>query len=141
MEWVIGLFPDMHAPYSNPDMVVLVVEDTEDCSATLDIALHSIAGISVHFAASAEEALRMLDRTHVSALITDLHLPVMDGFELLTRVRAQARYASIPILVISGDADPDTPRRALSLGANAFFPKPYSPNAVRQKLEELIHAL
>jgi CheY-like chemotaxis protein len=126
--------------HHNPDRVVLVVEDAEDCSATLDIALHSIAGITVRFAATAEEALRIIERANVSAVITDLHLPAMDGFELVARMRRQSRYAAIPIVVISGDADPDTPRRALSLGANAFFPKPYSPGAVRQKLEELIHA-
>jgi len=120
--------------------VVLVVEDAEDCSATLDIALHSIAGVVVRFAATAEEALRIIEGQLVTAVITDLHLPAMDGFELVSRMRCESRYASIPIVVISGDADPDTPRRALSLGANAFFPKPYSPGAVRQKLEELMHA-
>ena len=130
----------MTPAHDTPDRVVLVVEDAEDCSATLDIALHSIAGISVRFAATAEEALHIIERANVSAVITDLHLPAMDGFELVSRIRRQSRYAAIPIVVISGDADPDTPRRALSLGANAFFPKPYSPGAVRQKLEELIHA-
>ena len=122
------------------DRVVLVVEDSDECRATLDIALHSMVGYTVEFAASAEEALRVLSYEAVGALITDLHLSAMDGLELVERVRSQSRYASIPILVISGDADPETPRRALRAGANAFFGKPYSPTAVRQKLEELIHA-
>ena len=38
------------------------------------------------------------------------------------------------------DTDPETPARALGLGANAYFAKPYSPSAMRKKLEELIHA-
>ncbi len=120
--------------------IVLIVEDAEDCTATLDIALTSIAGLRIQFAESAEEALRVVEQQRVSAIITDVHLPSMDGVELVSRVRSQARYASIPILVISGDVDPDTPLRALQAGANAFFPKPYSPAAVRQKLEELIDA-
>jgi CheY-like chemotaxis protein len=119
--------------------VVLVVEDAEDCSATLEIALASVPDVVTRFAGSAEEALGIIESQNVCAVITDLHLPVMSGFQFLTRVREQTRYAAIPILVISGDADPETPRRALRLGANAFFPKPYSPSAVRQKLEELIH--
>jgi CheY-like chemotaxis protein len=123
-----------------PSRLVLVVEDAEDCSATLEIALHSVAGLALCFAGSAEEALHLIDRQPVSAIITDLHLPAMDGFELLSRVRSQPRYSGVPILVVSGDADPETPRRAMSLGASAFFPKPYSPSAVRQKLEELIYA-
>jgi DNA-binding NarL/FixJ family response regulator len=46
----------------------------------------------------------------------------------------------LPILVTSGDPDPASPERALSLGANAYFPKPYSPSAIRRKVKELIHA-
>ncbi len=129
-------------PPASPETLrtILIVEDADDCSDTLDIALASIAGLRIQVAESAEEALRFVEQQCVSALITDVHLPSMDGLELVARVRSQARYASIPILVISGDVDPDTPRRAIKAGANAFFPKPYSPAAVRQKLEELIHA-
>ena len=48
------------------------------------------------------------------------------------------RFARLPILLISGDSDPRVPSLALSSGANAWFPKPYSPSAVRRKLEELL---
>lgn len=124
----------------NPERLVLVVEDAEDCGATLEVALHSMTGVAVHVAGSAEEALQILLGQSVSALVTDLHLPSMNGFELVSRVRAQPRYADLPIVMISGDSDPETPRNALRAGVNAFFPKPYSPSAVRQKLEQLIHA-
>lgn len=123
---------------SNSQRPVLVVEDVADCSATLEVALQAIAPVRI--AASAEEALLVLAGCLVAALITDVHLPLMDGFELVSRVRSQPHFANLPILMISGDVDPETPRRALRIGADAFFPKPYSPSAVRQKLEELIHA-
>ena len=70
--------------------------------------------------------------------VTDLQLPLMDGFSLIERVRREPRHARMPVMVISGDADPRAPERALRLGANAFFPKPYSPAEVRTRLEELI---
>src|SRR5262249_39755190 len=117
--------------------IILIVEDAEDCSATLEVALQSFGRVC--FAGSAEEALRMLHNGPVTAIITDLHLPRMDGFELVSRIRSEPGFATLPIVVISGDSDPETPTRALRLGANAFFPKPYSPGAVRQKLEELVH--
>jgi len=91
-------------------------------------------------ASTAEEALLILDSTEIAAVITDIHLPSMDGFELVSRLRNQPRFANLPILVTSGDPDPDSPKRALSLGANAYFPKPYSPSAIRRKVKELIHA-
>jgi CheY-like chemotaxis protein len=64
----------------------------------------------------------------------------MTGLELVARIRENPRFRTLPILVVSADPDPATPARALSLGANAYFAKPYSPSAMRKKLEELIHA-
>lgn len=119
---------------------VLIVEDVDDCASTLEIALSALRDVSVRHAESAESALRALDSEPVSVLVTDVHLPLMDGFELVTSVRRDPRHARVPILVISGDCDPATPGRVLKLGANAFFSKPFSPAAVRQKIEELIHA-
>ncbi len=76
----------------------------------------------------------------IGALVTDLNMPRMDGFELIERVRAQVRYARLPIIVVSGDADPRTPDRLARLGVDAFFSKPYSPAEVRRKLEQLLNA-
>jgi CheY-like chemotaxis protein len=73
-------------------------------------------------------------------MITDLRMPGMDGFELIERVRANAAMAAIPIIVVSADSARETQDRVRRLGANAFFVKPYSPAAVRQRLEELLHA-
>jgi two-component system chemotaxis response regulator CheY len=118
---------------------VLIVEDADDCATTLEIALSAIRDLEVRHANSAESALQALDSERISVLITDVHLPSMNGLELLSSIRHHPLHSRVPILVISGDADPETPRRALNLGANAYFGKPYSPAAVRQKIEELIH--
>ena len=119
---------------------VLIVEDVDDCATTLEIALSALQDVEIRHADSAETALQALEKEHVSVLVTDVHLPVMDGFDLVTYVRRDPRHSRVKILVISGDTDPATPGRALKLGADAFFGKPFSPAAVRQKVEELIHA-
>jgi two-component system chemotaxis response regulator CheY len=119
---------------------VLVVDDAEDCAATLDLALQTLPGVAVMTAGSAEAALAMLEQDRVAAVITDIHLPEMSGLELISHLRAQARWRALPILVVSADPDPGTPAHALGLGANAYFAKPFSPGAVRRKLEELIDA-
>ena len=120
---------------------VLIVEDIEICAATLEIALMRVPDLIIKSASSAEHALRLLSDGDgdIAALITDIHLPRMDGFELIEEVRSQPRFSHLPILVISGDSDPATPGRLRRLGADAYFPKPYSPAEVRQRLEELIH--
>ena len=120
---------------------VMIVEDIEICAATLEIALMRVPDLIIKSASSAEHALRLLSDGDgdIAALITDIHLPRMDGFELIEEVRSQPRFSHQPILVISGDSDPATPGRLRRLGADAYFPKPYSPAEVRQRLEELIH--
>ena len=120
---------------------ILVVDDAEDCIATLDMALQTLPGVVVQSASSAEAALaRLSDGSNFSAVITDVNLPEMTGLELVARLRNEPRFRSLPILVMSADPDPSTPARALGLGANAYFAKPFSPSAMRKKLEELIHA-
>ena len=121
-------------------MTILVVDDEEDCIATLDLALEGLPGVAIWPALSAEAALADLESGTFSAVITDIHLPEMTGLELVARIRENPRFRSLPILVVSADADPSTPARALGLGANAYFTKPFSPSAMRKKLEELIHA-
>jgi len=119
---------------------VLIVDDSENAAATLEIALLSIPGLSVTLASSGLEALRILERPGqpVQLIVTDLNMPRMDGFELIRRLRGDGRYTEIPIVVVSADTDPATPQRVAQMGVRAFFPKPYSPAEVRRKLEQIL---
>ena len=120
---------------------VLIVEDSENCAATLEIAILGIPGISVRTASSAIEALRILDNgARFGAIVTDLNMPRMDGFELIRRIRQHQRLSTTPIVVVSADTDPDTPERISQLGVSAYFSKPYSPAQVRRKLEQILNA-
>lgn len=120
---------------------VLIVEDSEQSAAPLEIALLAIPGLSVLMATSALEALRLLDSDGacVQAIVTDLNMPRMDGFELIRRVRADRKLSSTPIIVVSADTDPATPDRVARMGVCAFFAKPYSPAQVRRKLEQILN--
>jgi CheY-like chemotaxis protein len=122
-------------------LAVLVVEDSENAAAMLEIALSDIPEVSILLASSALEAWRILDRRDPSirAIVTDLNMPLMDGFELIRRVRADGRLAETPVVVISADTDPSTPQRIAQLGVSAFFPKPFSPAQVRRKLEQILN--
>jgi len=119
---------------------VVIVEDAETCAATLEIAFLSIPDVTVVAVSSARKALEILQDGLVSALVTDLNMPRMDGFELIAKVRADGRYARLPVIVVSGDTDPGTPERVSRLGVDAYFSKPYSPAEVREKLEHLLNA-
>lgn len=129
--------------------LVLIVEDSETCAETLQIALELIPGVNVRSLHSPSAAIAFLNdrNSEIAAIVTDLNLNLSeaqnagsagDGLDLIRHLRAEHRFARLPILLISGDSDPRLSERALALGADAFFPKPYSPSAVRRKLEQLI---
>jgi len=120
---------------------VLIVEDSENSAAMLEMAFLGIPGVSVMQAASGVEALRILNAaaTPVTAVVTDLNMPRMDGFELIRRIRGDQRLRATPIIVVSADTDPATPERVAALGVDAFFLKPFSPAQVRRTLEQLLN--
>ncbi|MBZ5623988.1 MAG: response regulator [Acidobacteriia bacterium] len=134
-----GSVPQAQARGGDP-RAVLIVEDSENSAALLEIAFLRIPGLSVLLASSALEALRILHRPGpaVRAIVTDLNMPRMDGFEMIRRIREDCALSATPIIVVSADTDPATPERVAQLGVSAFFPKPYSPAQVTRKLEQIL---
>ena len=120
-------------------LTVLLIDDREDCITTLDLALEKLSGVVLRSAPTAEAAWDVLHHFPIAAVVTDIQLPKMTGLELISRIRRDPDLKRLPIVVVSADPDPATPRNALQLGANAFFAKPFSPGAIRKKLEELIY--
>jgi CheY-like chemotaxis protein len=120
--------------------LVLIVEDS-DSVAPLEIALAASTQLQTMTLSNGRDALALLDAPfpQLAAVITDLHLPLVDGFELVAAIRAHRRYSMLPVIVVSGDSHPESRRRISELGANAFFAKPYSPGGIRKALEDLLH--
>jgi CheY-like chemotaxis protein len=118
---------------------VLIVEDGDNV-APLEIALAALDGVKVVILANGRDAINLLRAAsiQIAAVVTDLHLPYLDGFELIRAIRADNRYSRLPIVVVSGDSHPGLPERLRLLGADAFFPKPYSPAEIRHILKGLL---
>ena len=117
---------------------ILIVEDTEDCRKILEMSLSRIAGVIVRSVATAEEALHYVASGEICALVTDLGLPHMNGFDLIEFARSQSGGSKLPILVVSGESGQDTLARVTALGAGGFVAKPFSPSEVRRELLRLI---
>ncbi len=86
-------------------------------------------GYRVATAADGLEALQWLQADNAPALlIADVEMPNMDGMELLRRVRAEARFKQLPVVMLTAHIAGPVSQKALDLGAQAFLTKPYSPN-------------
>ena len=116
---------------------ILIVEDTPQVAANLEIALMPLGEVRV--AGNAEDALREANRGEVAAVVTDLELPAMSGYEFVERLRADTRFTQTPVVVASGSTDPGARQRSMQAGANAYFAKPYSPAELRRELERLLN--
>ena len=119
---------------------LLIVDDSDDARSILAIALGTIPGARVEVADSAEDALARLAIETVDVLVTDVRMTGMSGFELLEALRGGGRWPQCGAVVVSGETDPDLPRRALEYGAAAFFTKPFSAAEVRKSVISLLRS-
>jgi len=84
------------------------------------------------------EALKVIDdNSNISAVLLDLVMPVMDGYEVLERMRSRNNMTIIPVLAVS-KGEEDTELRSLSMGAWDFVGKPYKPQVIKQRLKNII---
>jgi CheY-like chemotaxis protein len=104
-------------------ITVLVVDDEADTVQMLTTAL-ALFNIQIVPAYTGLEAVEQFERHHPQAVILDLMLPDIDGYEVARRLRATPDRAGVPILVLSATADSTAQERSLAAGATHFFRKP-----------------
>lgn len=83
-------------------------------------------------ASDGEEGLKKFDPSQVDVVLSDLHMPGMDGYEFARRLRQLS--ATVPILLITAEASTAKLQQALDAGANDFLSKPPIVEELRQKL-------
>ena len=94
-------------------------------------------GYQVVTARHGEEALRVALRGQVDLLVTDVRMPIMDGWELSRRLRE--RWPDLPVLYISG-YDIELSQGAKRRGSGAFLRKPFDPDELLRQVTQLLDA-
>ncbi len=105
----------------------LVVDDAPDVTEMIALLL-KYAGYEVTTVYSGEQALAAARAEQFDALISDIGMPGMNGYELAEQVRVLPGYQSVPMIAVTGFTMYDDRDRALTSGFNAFLTKPISPN-------------
>lgn len=85
-------------------------------------------------AANGQEALDEVTRQPPDLIFLDIMMPVMDGFEVLARLKADPRWNTIPVVVVSASNDLPNIARGIELGAEDFLPKPFEPVLLHARL-------
>ena len=118
---------------------ILVVDDDAN---NLKAASHILVknGMRASCVRSGEDALRFLDGGRRPDLILlDIHMPEMDGFETLRRIRADAQTAAIPVVFLTADEGSDAETRGLEAGAMDFIKKPFVPEVLLTRVRHMIN--
>ena len=117
---------------------ILIVDDNDENIYYLQALLHS-TGYEVHTARNGAEALNAALADPPELVVSDLLMPVMDGFTLLRQWKADQRLNRIPFIVYTATyTDPKDERLALDLGADAFIVKPTEPAPFMARIREVL---
>ena len=104
---------------------VLVVDDEKMISKVVGRGL-TAAGCEVTYAANGEEALSRLREALPDVVISDVNMPRMNGFELLTRIRAQSTTRALPVILLSARGETEDVVAGMGLGADDYVIKPFA---------------
>ena len=107
----------------------VVIADDNPVNALIARRALESAGFSVTVASTGSEAVEAANNMNPSLVLMDLRMPVMDGFEAMRRLRAGG--ATVPIIAVSAEINPEIERRARNAGANAVAAKPLDAQALR----------
>jgi len=123
---------------------ILVVEDSGSTRAFVRAVLEDTSfseaygGIDVVEATSGFDAMRLLPRSHFDLIVTDLNMADINGLELIHFIRKSEHYREVPLVIISTQTTKIDVDRGLALGANAYVPKPFTPEALRDACAKLL---
>ena len=119
---------------------ILIVDDETTYSYALCEILRA-DGFETEWASGAKQALESLRDSIPELLLVDILLPDMNGLALIRLIREQPDLAQIPIIVISGRTMQDDRAQTMLAGADAFLPKPFSRNQLREAIHPFLPAM
>jgi two-component system chemotaxis response regulator CheY len=94
--------------------------------------------VKITEASSGFEALRCLPREEYDLVVTDINMPDINGLELVSFLKNNAKYSEIPLVIVSTEGSDRDRDKGLGLGADAYIVKPFEPDAMRQVVRDLL---
>lgn len=111
---------------------ILIAEDSSTMRSLIVSTIAAVGNFEIVEAANGFEALRILPREKVDLVITDINMPDINGLELVSFIKGNPNYRTTPLLIISTEGSDRDRAKGLSLGADAYLTKPFSPEELQQ---------
>jgi two-component system phosphate regulon response regulator PhoB len=117
---------------------ILCIEDNPDIISLIKLVLRQ-APAEVVDALTADEAWPKMEAAPPDLILLDMMLPGMSGLDFLARLRADSRFAPVPVIIVSIRSDLSYRRRAQELGITRYLLKPFSPAVLRAEVEQALN--
>lgn len=116
---------------------VLVVDDSSELTHVIAEYL-TIHGYHVFTASDGINALELMKSDVMDIVVSDIHMPNMDGFTLMTEIKS--RYPDVPIILITGFGVSEAKKMAFDKGADAFVAKPFHLKDLKSVIDSVLHS-
>jgi CheY-like chemotaxis protein len=118
---------------------ILIVENEVSNRILIERVL-STRGYRCISASNGQEALNLLDKEKVDLILTDLSMPVLDGYQTTQLIRARPGMAQVPIVAVTAYALNDESEAAMRIGCTEYLTKPFKPRQLLEVVERLLPA-
>ncbi|MEL6345190.1 MAG: response regulator [Myxococcota bacterium] len=129
---------DMNVEIYLDQVKVLLVDDSATARRFMKRVLESLGLENIKTAKDGVEAVEMLEEVTYDLIVTDLHMPRMDGIELVDWIRNCSLRPSVPILMATSEQNEDVLHLARENGVTAICDKPFEPQLVREILQDAL---
>ena len=113
---------------------ILVVDDASFTRSLVRAILSKYECFNIIEASNALSALQKLREKKIDLLIADLHMPKMNGIEMVNAIRNDEKIKHIPVLMISGETEREIIVKAIDAGIDQYVLKPFSPEMLIEKV-------
>ncbi len=118
-------------------MKALIVEDDPDARKVLSLIL-KLDGYQIHSAPGGQEALSVLADLVPDVVLLDVMMPGMDGYQVCQWIRSNPAIRHVPVIMLSGKADPESVARGMEVGADEYLAKPITPSNLTKQLKTVL---
>ena len=120
-------------------MKLLVVDDSSTMRRIIKNTLERLGHTDILEAEHGLEAWDLLSQNDdVKVVITDWNMPEMNGLELVKKIRAEQKYEDMPIIMVTTEGGKAEVITALKSGVNNYIVKPFTPQVLKEKLEDVL---
>ncbi|MBF0338140.1 MAG: chemotaxis response regulator CheY [Magnetococcales bacterium] len=122
-------------------MKILVVDDFSTMRRIVKNILKQLGFDKIEEAEDGEQAFNKLKTGGFDFLVTDWNMPNVSGLELLKRVRSDAKLKSMPVLMVTAEAEKEQVVEAVKAGVNNYVIKPFTAEVLKEKIEKIFEKL